>query len=1259
MKKYLLILCALLLTAVGASASEDLSSLLGNGSSNWTNSTGSFADGRENYNGSGLSAGKLLYQTISGLTNGTYVVEFYAAVNNANGDTKPYGEDYAQVYANTTTKDITVGALSGGNFGSTATTWGEEYHHILVATVTDGTLEFGVQNTSAAGNWAIAVAESLILIDSEWSGNATAHMCTTGGGSDNAAPTNWTSTGTDVFPGLHINKHSVEADASGMVTPFVEYWYGSTSAMVTPETISHTQLTGLPKGEYTISVDARIMNESGGTIGTGTTFNANGKSVDIHTGTDGTYGTETEVYGTYHLIAEVDETGILDISFSVPETVTYNWLAWKNLNVVYTGESLPTLTYVTGTMNAEIEAAMKAAIDTYNDSKSADDYAAALDAIDAAEASVAYYAEVKDAIENVLPTITLDELGTAAWNNGSFLAGYNARTLTNESVTAAFISAEASQAAGTELVYALTANEWICSTNGDGQGNGPTYMNPGYETYTADSYVAGKVMYQRLSDLPEGYSYKVEFYGSAKSVNGGGNSVTGTGTAVAFANDKQQDVNIVSTPNSNDLLTGGYLRSFSMVTVDEDNALEYGLMNLATGGNWYMCDNYKITILGVVEDATIGDAEASATYVQPGQEVSITFDAYAPSDDYELVGEGFTSTEGISVSYTGDATFTFTVPSDASGTFTVTIPAGQLYYTYSNEKVSNEDGSNAETTLTFTVPLLSEAQMSGMFLKNLYGGDLMSRGKDYGTRADVDFIGIPLALVLNDDGKYIIRYADADLSAASSNYFYGENWAWADGNTSNATTFTIEEVYDTDETTLLGYHFISDYGYLYRYDATLASATDTDDNCALAVNGVKNDNYSDDNQIIWTFVDIEERDAIKAAWVASQKVAIATEAGLTGITTGDEFDAYVATMTETAIVENEISTASEANWTGGTYTAQGVESYQTATRLSRSFSGLEPGIYKITLNGLDRNSDNDYSWQMYNDGYTDLSESYIYANDYEINLQAWGSEATLSGSTYTPNNMTDASTMFDEGSYLNTLYTYVGEDGALSIQIALLVTEYYGWAQVKNFSLYKLDSTEETIEWEMTSAGWGTLILPFAVEDEEVLSGLTLYAGSALSLDSDGTTITVSDASETIAANTPYLVSGTTAKTYEFTGVATNTQNSYQAGMLVGTLVDLSQDAGTLSDDGSQYVLQNHDGEVAFYPITDESEGVTLDAYHCYLTTDGTEVTAFHLPGMSTGIVAVESDVIANDAIYDLSGRRVAKAVKGVYIMNGKKVLVK
>lgn len=47
--------------------------------------------------------------------------------------------------------------------------------------------------------------------------------------------------------------------------------------------------------------------------------------------------------------------------------------------------------------------------------------------------------------------------------------------------------------------------------------------------------------------------------------------------------------------------------------------------------------------------------------------------------------------------------------------------------------------------------------------------------------------------------------------------------------------------------------------------------------------------------------------------------------------------------------------------------------------------------------------------------------------------------------------------------------------------------------------------------------------------------------------------------------------------------------------------------------------------------------------------------------GTSTGIGSIAAEEGRNDAnvVYDLSGRRVVKAAKGLYIVNGKKVIVK
>ncbi len=89
---------------------------------------------------------------------------------------------------------------------------------------------------------------------------------------------------------------------------------------------------------------------------------------------------------------------------------------------------------------------------------------------------------------------------------------------------------------------------------------------------------------------------------------------------------------------------------------------------------------------------------------------------------------------------------------------------------------------------------------------------------------------------------------------------------------------------------------------------------------------------------------------------------------------------------------------------------------------------------------------------------------------------------------------------------------------------------------------------------------------------------------------------------------------------------------------------------------GENYVMgKNENDVVGFYKYT----GTTMPAFKAYLGQQtGEEVRAFtfSFEDIETSINAVESHN-SNAAIYDLSGRRVQKAGKGLYIINGKKVM--
>lgn len=86
---------------------------------------------------------------------------------------------------------------------------------------------------------------------------------------------------------------------------------------------------------------------------------------------------------------------------------------------------------------------------------------------------------------------------------------------------------------------------------------------------------------------------------------------------------------------------------------------------------------------------------------------------------------------------------------------------------------------------------------------------------------------------------------------------------------------------------------------------------------------------------------------------------------------------------------------------------------------------------------------------------------------------------------------------------------------------------------------------------------------------------------------------------------------------------------------------------------------------VGFYWMNTTGAAFTNGAHKAYLklaknTFVGSQaVNGFPFNGTTTGIEQIEAGADAKNAIYDLSGRRVNKAAKGIYILNGKKVLVK
>ena len=95
----------------------------------------------------------------------------------------------------------------------------------------------------------------------------------------------------------------------------------------------------------------------------------------------------------------------------------------------------------------------------------------------------------------------------------------------------------------------------------------------------------------------------------------------------------------------------------------------------------------------------------------------------------------------------------------------------------------------------------------------------------------------------------------------------------------------------------------------------------------------------------------------------------------------------------------------------------------------------------------------------------------------------------------------------------------------------------------------------------------------------------------------------------------------------------------------------------TAADPSTTYVLNNGTKGVGFYRL---AAGKTLGVGKAYLTYDGALAPEFLGFDETTGIKAIDNGQLTIDnEVYDLQGRRVTQPTKGLYIVNGKKVIIK
>ena len=101
---------------------------------------------------------------------------------------------------------------------------------------------------------------------------------------------------------------------------------------------------------------------------------------------------------------------------------------------------------------------------------------------------------------------------------------------------------------------------------------------------------------------------------------------------------------------------------------------------------------------------------------------------------------------------------------------------------------------------------------------------------------------------------------------------------------------------------------------------------------------------------------------------------------------------------------------------------------------------------------------------------------------------------------------------------------------------------------------------------------------------------------------------------------------------------------------------DLLVSDGTVTGNGNIFALANGTQGVGFYKV---ANGQAVPAGKAYLNIAAEAREFIGFGGEATGIKMVENAAANNGEVFNLAGQRVAQPTKGLYIMNGKKVVIK
>lgn len=394
---------------------------------------------------------------------------------------------------------------------------------------------------------------------------------------------------------------------------------------------------------------------------------------------------------------------------------------------------------------------------------------------------------------------------------------------------------------------------------------------------------------------------------------------------------------------------------------------------------------------------------------------------------------------------------------------------------------------------------------------------------------------------------------------------------------------------------------------------------------------------------------------------------------------------YEATANYTLIsyyISKDHGTWSSANYIPEDY-ATSYESLNNGDKGTITITGLEAGVYQFRFKGGNYTLDNFEGLKRFIPEHdAEISSVNIPANGYENRKytatvsvkEKLGKEETATAKLYFGENEMATAEMALTANDETTAELSFTPTEAMNSQTAKIVVTYAGGvltSTTKSVTINPVAVYAETETNTITSgtnhivlkrsfiSGWNTICLPFQVNDPEAAfgTGIKVYAFDSYSA-TDGLSFSSIKLTNGMEAKTPYLlyipetinVGDLGEIFFPNAWVSTSSPEVTKGGVtFTGTYSPM--EAGTLT---GNYVLTT-EAKIAKAGVTASMKG-----FRAYFTAPAGARMIINIDGEATGIGTITTDgELELGTMYNLQGQKVQGAQKGLYIINGKKVVRK